>query len=178
MCFISIGAIDPDNVLPDGGVSGTEGQKDFIFQRPHLFQSAPNTEVLSRRVIRFRLSTSHMSGSVGSTTASGTGSTLHSQSIPAEVLIPIVLNSCDILLEEKERVKWSANVSALDILNDLTAYLWYGLHPLRPETGDHDALPAMIAREDRLHRATTFLPFLPIAVQIENVQYFLGKNGD
>lgn len=178
--FISMCAVDPDNAPPDGAVSGTEGQKDFIFQRPHLFQSTPITEdVLSRRVIRFRLSTSHMSGSVGSTTASGTGSSLHSQSIPAEVIIPIVLNSCDLLLEEKERVKWSANVSALDILNDLTAYLWYGLHPLRPEAGGNDdALPTMLAREDRLHRATTFLPFLPIAVQIENIQYFLGKMND
>lgn len=116
-----------------------------------------------------------MNGSVGSTTASGTGSSLHSQSIPAEIIIPIVLNSCDVLLEEKERVKWLPHVSALDILNDLTAYLWYGLHPLRPESNGDDAFPATILREDRLHRTASFLPFLPIAVQIENVQYFLGK---
>lgn len=176
--------VETEQTDADKALATSKTDNNVLFQRSFL-PAYSWSYLLSKRVMRFRLIDAQSSGtSNGSISTHSTTSFLattvsqsSSLSNPTERIIPVVITACDIYLEEKERIKWLPYLSASDILKEITTYLWYGLTPVRQElpaeTADHTA-PSVVPREDRTHRSDVFQPFLPIAVQIENVQYRLG----
>lgn len=72
------------------------------------------------------------------------------------------------LLDIKERGKLSPVLSASDLLDEITAYMWYGLSPQKDESVKH------VPREERPHVSELFHPFLPIALQMEGTIFIRG----
>lgn len=201
--------VDGNDEQKQKDLAAAEGQCSIgtiVFQRHQLVENNPL--MISKRVVKFKIIDFPAATGAGSSHSVHSASTSSWSHIPSqsssslstqlEKIVPIVITSYDILLDNKERTRMSAYLSATSILDEITTYLWFGLSPIHNQKfSSHNAHttqnqsdintnsnnnttianqpPATVPREDRPHRVEQFQACLPIALQVESVQYVHGK---